>query len=128
MKRALGDLYTSAHGHIREFRRSVKATEKKLRWLPDAEFINWDKSLLACPKPGPFAEDREYAVLNAAIMNERRRRRDKHNGLFGWRRVVTPADREIWLGYYEKAMEMDSKRPRKVSAIGRQAPEERAGH
>ena len=127
MKKAFGDPYTPAHGHVREFRRCVKATERKLRWLSDAEFINWDKSLLACPKPGPFAEDRDFAVLNAAIMNERRRRRDKHNGLFGWRRAVTPADREIWLRYYEKAMEMDSKRPRKASAIGPQPPE-RAGH
>ena len=127
MKQDSAERYTRGDGHGREFRRSVKATEKKLRWLPDAEFINWDKSLLACPKPGPFAEDREYAVLNAAVMNERRRRRDKHNGLFGWRRVVTPAEREIWLGYYEKAMEMDSKRPQKASAIGPQPPE-RAGH
>jgi hypothetical protein len=127
MRKAFGDPYTPAHGYTKEFRRSVRAQEKKLRWLSDAEFINWDKSLLACPQPGPFAEDKDFAVLNAAIMNERRRRRDKHNGLFGWRRVVTPADREIWLGYYDKAIEMDCKRPRKESAIDAQVPE-RAGH
>ena len=127
MKEAFGDPYAPAHGYTKEFGRCVRAQERKLRWLSDAEFINWDKSLLACPQPGPFAEDKDFAVLNAAIVNERRRRRDKHNGLFGWRRVLTPADREIWLEYYKKAIEMDSKRPRKGSAIGPQMPEQ-AGH
>jgi hypothetical protein len=32
----------------------------------------------------------------------------------GWRRLLTPADREIWLNYYEKAAEIDSKRPEKA--------------
>ena len=106
--------YTRAHGHNRQFRRSVRAVENKLQWLSDAEFINWDKSLLACPQPGLSAEDKDFAALNAAMQNERRRRCDEHNGLFGWRRFLTPADREIWLNYYEKAAEIDSKRPEKV--------------
>jgi hypothetical protein len=117
MKEDFGDPYTPAHGHIRDFRRCVRAQEKKLKRLSDAEFINWDKSLLACPQPGPFAEDKDFAALNAAMRNERRRRCDEHNGLFGWRRFLTPADREIWLEYYAKAAEIDFKRPRKDSAI-----------
>jgi hypothetical protein len=121
MKKDFGHPYTPAHGRIRDFRRCVKAQEKKLKWLSDAEFINWDKSLLACPQPGPFAEDKDFAALNAAMRNERRRRCDEHNGLFGWRRLLTPADREIWLQYYEKAVEIDSKRPRKESPIVEQA-------
>ena len=123
MKKDSGDPYIGADGHAKEFRRCVKALEKKLKWLSDAEFINWDKSLLACPQPGPFAEDKDFAVLNVAMWNERRRRLGKHNGLFGWRRFLTPADRDIWLEYYEKAVEVDSKRPQKSSAIGLQVAE-----
>jgi hypothetical protein len=127
MKRDSGAPYTRGDGHSREFTHSVRATETKLKRLSDAEFINWDKSVLACPRPGSFAEDRDFAVLNVAMWNERRRRRDKHSGLLGWRRFLTPADREIWLNYYEKAMEMDSRRPRKAAATGGQVPR-RAGH
>ena len=127
MKQDSAERYTRGDGHGREFRRSVRALEMKLQRLSDAEFINWDKSLLACPQPGPFPEDKDFVVLNAAMWNERRRRRDKHNGVLGWRRLVTPADREIWLNYYDKAVKLDSKRPRKASASGPQAPE-RAGH
>jgi len=97
--------------------------EKKLQRLSDAEFINWDKSLLSCAQPGPFPEDKEFAVLNAAMWNERRRRRDKHDGILGWRRFLTPADREIWLEYYEKAVKLDSKRPKKDSATDQPVPE-----
>jgi hypothetical protein len=117
------DRYTRGDGHSREFRRSVRAVEKKLQRLSDAEFINWDKSLLACARPGPFPEDKDFAVLNAAMWNERRRRRDKHNGILGWRRLLTPADREIWLNYYDKAVNLDSKRPEKDSTIGPPVPE-----
>ena len=116
------DRYAPGDGHSRDFRRCIKATERKLKWLSDAEFINWDKAVLACPQPGSFPEDRDFVVLNVAMWNERRRRRDKHNGAFGWRRFLTPADREIWLEYYEKAVDIDSKRPRKGSAIGPQVP------
>jgi hypothetical protein len=122
MKKDFGDLHTPAHRRIRDFRRGVKAQEKKLKWLSDAEFINWDKSLLSCPQPGSLAEDRDFAALNTAMWNERQRRCDEHNGLFGWRRLLTPADREIWLQYYAKAVEIDSKRPRKESAISPQVP------
>jgi hypothetical protein len=123
MKKDSGDPHTPAHGRIRDFRHCVKAQEKKLKWLSDAEFINWDKSLLSCPQPGSLAEDRDFAALNTAMWNERQRRCDEHNGLFGWRRLLTPADREIWLEYYKKAVEIDSKRPRKESPIV-----ERAAH
>jgi len=126
MKKDLGDPYTPAVVHIKDFRRCVRAQEKKLQWLSDAEFINWDKAVLACPQPGSFAEDRDFAVLNIAIWNERRRRRDKHDGMFGWRRFLTPADREIWLEYYEKAVQIDSERPQKDSAISPQMPERAA--
>jgi hypothetical protein len=126
MKRVFGDPYAPSHGHCQQSRRSVRAVEKKLQRLSDAEFINWDKSLLACAQPGSFSEDKEFAVLNAAMWNERRRRRDKHSGTLGWRRFLTPADREIWLEYYEKAVKLDSKRPRKDSAIGQPVPERAA--
>jgi len=126
MKKAFGDPYTPSHGHGKQSRRSVRAVERKLQRLSDAEFINWDKSLLACAQPGSLAEDRDFAVLNVAMWNERRRRRDRHNGLFGWRRFLTPADREIWLEYYEKAVKLDSKRPEKDSAIGSQVLERAA--
>jgi hypothetical protein len=126
MKKDLGDLLIQRHEDIKS-KRSVCAVQRKLMRLSDAEFINWDKALLSCAQPGPFAEDRDFAVLNLAMRNERLRRRDKHNGLFGWRRFLTPADREIWLGYYEKAAEIDSKRPQKDSAIARQVPEGKAG-
>jgi len=126
MKKAFGDPYTRSHGHGKQSRRSVRAVEKKLQRLSDAEFINWDKSLLACARPGPFPEDKDFAVLNAAMWNERRRRRDKHNGILGWRRLMTPADREIWLNYYDKAVKLDSKRPEKDSTVGPPVPE-RAG-
>jgi len=122
MKKDSRDLYTPADVHIKDFRRCVRAQEKKLQWLSDAEFISWDKAVLACPQPSSFAEDRDFAVLNVAMWNERRRRRDKHNGTFGWRRFLTPADREIWLEYYEKAVEIDSKRLPKGSAIAPQVP------
>jgi hypothetical protein len=117
------DRYTRGDGHSRDFSRSVRAVEKKLQRLSDAEFINWDKSLLACARPGPFPEDKDFAVLNAAMWNERRRRCGKHSGLFGWRRFVTPADHETWLEYHEKAVRLDFKRPEKDSAIGQQVPE-----
>ena len=123
MNRVYGHPYTRAHGHNRQFRRSVRAVEKKLQWLSDAEFINWDKSLLACSRPSSFPEDKDFAVLNAAMWNERRRRRDKHNGALGWRRFLTPADREIWLNYYEKAVKLDSKRPEKDPTTGLPVPE-----
>jgi len=126
MKRVFGDPYTSAHGHIRDFRRCVKAQEKKLKWLSDAEFINWDKSLLSCPQPGSLAEDRDFAALNTAMWNERQRRCDEHNGLFGWRRFLTPADRETWLEYYAKAVKIDAERPPKGSAANPQEPERAA--
>jgi hypothetical protein len=86
MKEGSIDRYTRGDGCSRDFRRCIKATERKLKWLSDAEFINWDKAVLACPEPGFFPEDRDFAVLNAAMWNERRRRCDKHNGTFGWRR------------------------------------------
>ena len=123
MDKYFGDPYAPADVHTRDFRRCVRAQEKKLRWLSDAEFINWDKAVLACPQPGSFAEDRDFAVLNVAMWNERRRRRDKHDGMFGWRRFLTPADREIWLDYYQKAIQIDSNRPLKDSAISQQVPE-----
>jgi len=123
MKQDSVDRYTRGDGHGRDFRRSVRALEKKLQRLSDAEFINWDKSLLACPQPSPLPEDKDFVVLNAAMWNERRRRRDKHNGILGWRRLLTPADCEIWLNYYDKAVKLDSKRPEKDSAIGQQVPE-----
>ena len=123
MKKDSGDPYIGADGHAKEFRRCVRALEKKLQRLSDAEFINWDKSLLACPQPSPLPEDKDFVVLNAAMWNERRRRRDKHNGILGWRRLLTPADCEIWLNYYDKAVKLDSKRPEKDSAIGQQVPE-----
>ncbi len=123
MNRDSGDLHTRAYGPARDFGRLVKAREKKLKGLSDADFIKWDKSLLACPQPGFSAEDKSFAALNVAMRNERRRRRDKHNGIFGWRRFLTPADRDMWLDYCEKADETDSNRPEKASAIGRQAPE-----
>lgn len=123
MNRDSGDIYTRAHGHLKDFRRRVKAREKMLEGLSDAEFINWDKALLACPQPGSSAEDKDFAALNVAMKNERRRRRDNHNGIFGWRRLLTPADRKIWLEYYEKAAEIDSNRPEKDLAIARQMPD-----
>lgn len=123
MKKAFGDPYGPSHGRCQRSRYSVRAVEKKLQRLSDAEFINWDKSLLSCAQPGPFPEDKEFAVLNAAMWNERRRRRDKHDGILGWRRFLTPADREIWLEYYEKAVKLDSKRPEKDSATGQPVPE-----
>jgi len=123
MKKAFGDPYGPSHGHCQRSRHSVRAVEKKLQRLSDAEFINWDKSLLSCAQPGPFPEDKEFAVLNAAMWNERRRRRDKHDGILGWRRFLTPADREIWLEYYEKAVKLDSKRPKKDSATDQPVPE-----
>jgi len=123
MKESSIDRYARGDSHSRDFRRCIKATERKLKWLSDAEFINWDKAVLACPEPGFFPEDRDFAVLNVAMWNERRRRRDKHNGTFGWRRFLTPADREIWLEYYEKAVKLDSKRPVKDSAVGQLVPE-----
>jgi hypothetical protein len=126
MKQAFGDPYTPSHGRSKESRRSVRAVEKKLQRLSDAEFINWDKSVLTCAQPGPFPEDKEFAVLNEAMWNERRRRRDRHNGPFGWRRFLTPADREIWLEYYEKAVKLDSKRPEKDSVVGQPVPERAA--
>jgi len=118
--------YTRGDGHSPDFRRSVRAVERKLKRLSDAEFINWDKSLLACSQPGSFPEDRDFAVLNAAMWNERRRRRGKHSGILGWRRFLTPADRDIWLAYYEKAVNLDSKRAEKDSTMGQRTPE-RAG-
>lgn len=127
MKRDSVDRYSRGDGHGKDFKRSVRALETKLRRLSDAEFINWDKSLLACPQPGSLPEDRDFAVLNTAMWNERRRRRDHHSGLFGWRRFLTPADREIWFEYYEKAVKADSKRPEKDSAAAQQVLE-RAGH
>lgn len=54
MKRDSGGPRTRGGGHSREFRRSVRALEKNLNRMTDAEFINWDESLLACPKPGSF--------------------------------------------------------------------------
>ncbi len=123
MKKAFGDPYGPSHGRCQRSRHSVRAVEKKLQRLSDAEFINWDKSLLSCAQPGPFPEDKEFAVLNAAMWNERRRRRDKHDGILGWRRFLTPADREIWLEYYEKAVKLDSKRPKKDSATDQPVPE-----
>lgn len=123
MKQDSVDRYTRGDGHGRNLRRSVRDLERKLKRLSDAEFINWDKSLLACARPGPFPEDKDFAVLNAAMWNERRRRRDKHNGILGWRRLLTPADREIWLNYYDKAVNLDSKRPEKDSTIGPPVPE-----
>jgi hypothetical protein len=120
MKKDFGNPYAPDDVHIKGFRHCVKAQERKLKWLSDAEFINWDKAVLACPQPGSFPEDRDFAVLNVAMWNERRRRRDRHNGTLGWRRFLTPADRDIWLEYYEKAVEADSKRPRKGSAVGPQ--------
>ena len=126
MKQDSVDRYTRGDGHGMQYSRSVRAVERKLQRLSDAEFINWDKSLLACAQPGPFSEDKEFAVLNAAMWNERRRRRDKHDGILGWRRFLTPADREIWLEYYEKAVKLDSKRPEKDSATGQPVPERAA--
>ena len=123
MKKAFGDPYGPSHGHGQQSRRCVRAVEKKLQRLSDAEFINWDKSLLACPQPGSSPEDKDFAVLNAAMWNERRRRRDNHNGALGWRRFLTPADREIWLNYYDKAVKLDSKRPEKDPTIGPPVPE-----
>ena len=120
MKNDSGSPHARADGHSKEFRRAVRAVEKKLQRLSDAEFINWDKAVLACPQPGAFAADRDFAVLNVAMWNERRRRFDKHNGILGWRRFLTPADRVIWLEYYEKAVKLDSKRPEKDSATGQQ--------
>ena len=128
MEKYFGAPYQPAHGNIKDFRRGVRAQEKKLRWLSDAEFINWDKAVLACPQPGPLDEDRDFAVLNAAMWNERQRRRNKHDGIFGWRRFLTPADREIWLEYYEKAVAVDSKRPQKGSATGPHVPAGRVGN
>ena len=126
MKQDSVDRYTRGDGHGRNFRRSVRDLERKLKRLSDAEFINWDKSLLSCPQPGSSPEDKDFSVLNAAMWNERRRRRDKHNGILGWRRLLTPADREIWLNYYDKAVNLDSKRPEKDSTVGPPVPE-RAG-
>jgi hypothetical protein len=123
MKQDSVDRYTRGDGHGRNFRRSVRDLERKLKRLSDAEFINWDKSLLSCPQPGSSPEDKDFSVLNAAMWNERRRRRDKHNGILGWRRLLTPADREIWLNYYDKAVNLDSKRPEKDSTIGPPVPE-----
>ena len=123
MKQDSAERYTRGDGHGREFRRSVRALERKLQRLSDAEFINWDKSLLSCPQPGSSPEDKDFTVLNAAMWNERRRRRDKHNGALGWRRFLTPADREIWLNYYEKAVKLDSKRPEKDPTTGLPVPE-----
>ena len=122
MKKDSTNLYTrygQGDGHSKEFKRAVKAVQKKLGRLSDAEFINWDKSLLSCPQPGSFKEDKDFAVLNTAMRNERRRRLDEHNGIFGWRRFLTPADRKIWLDYYDKALEADSNRPLRDSAAGR---------
>jgi hypothetical protein len=123
MKQDSVDRYTRGDGHGRNFRRSVRDLERKLKRLSDAEFINWDKSLLSCPQPGSSPEDKDFSVLNAAMWNERRRRRDKHNGILGWRRLLTPADREIWLNYYDKAVNLDSKRPEKDTTIGPPVPE-----
>jgi hypothetical protein len=117
-----GELSAQAHGPVRDFERLVKARQEKLKGLSDAEFINWDKALLACPQPGSSAEDKDFAILNVAMGCERRRRRDRHNGVFGWRRLLTPADRDVWLEYYRKAAETDSKRTDKDSAGGRQVP------
>ena len=122
MKTDSGELCAQAHGPIRDFERLVKARQKGLKGLSDAEFINWDKALLACPQPGPSAEDKDFAILNVAMGCERRRRRDRHNGVLGWRRLLTPADRDVWLEYYRKAAETDSKRTDKDSAVGSQMP------
>ena len=122
MNRDSRDPYTRADGHVKEFRRCVKAQERKLKWLSDTDFIIWDKVVLACPLPGSFLDDKDFAVLDVAIRNDRQRRRDKHNGILGWRRFLTPADREIWSEYYEKAVKLDSKRPQKDLAVGRQEP------
>jgi len=123
MNRASGDLHARAHGSSRDFGRLVKAREKKLKGLSDAEFMRWDEAVLTCPQPSFSAEDEDFAALNVAMRNERRRRRDMHNGILGWRRFLTPDDREMWLDYYRKAAETDSNRPQKDSAIGGQMPE-----
>jgi hypothetical protein len=117
MNRDSGDSNILAHSRSRDFGRLVKAREKRLKGLSDAEFISWDKALLACPKPGFSEEDEGFAVLNLAMGNERRRRRDKHSGIFGWRRLLTPDDREIWLKYYAEAARIDSNRPERAQPL-----------
>lgn len=113
-----GELCAQAHGPARDFRRLVRARQEKLKRLSDAEFINWDKALLACPRPGFSAEDKDFAILNVAMGCERQRRRDRHNGILGWRRLLTPAEHEVWLEYCRKAAEIDSRRPEKDQFIG----------
>ncbi len=124
MERVCRDSLRMARGRTRDFGHLVKAREKRLKGLSDAEFINWDKALLACPQPGFSAEDEDFAVLNMAMGNERRRRRDKHSGILGWRRLLTPDDREMWLKYFEQAARIDSNRLERSSVTALHAGQE----
>ncbi len=124
MKKGSRDSRRMARGRARDFGHLVKAREKRLKGLSDAEFISWDKALLACPQPGFSAEDEDFAVLNMAMGNERRRRRDKHSGILGWRRLLTPDDREMWLKYFEQAARIDSNRLERSSVTALHAGQE----